>query len=171
MVRAYVVTFAFVTFRVLNNYGAHLTAPTGQRSGDNNWLGLFGALPLLVAEVILRTPTIAFAPGVQLNPSVKARGPEDFPVLPVPSVVYLLFACGLREAVASQRQLAHSLARGREDRVAKCGNKRRHAGFSHSGGRRRAFDNVYIDLPRSVVHSSRLGSRRSSTGRRHRRSL
>lgn len=53
MVRAYVVTFAFVTFRVLNDYG-----PTSQLQPGNDraltiaWASW--ALPLLVTEVILQ---------------------------------------------------------------------------------------------------------------------
>ena len=51
MVRAYVVTFAFVTFRVLNDYypGARLQ-PDGERSVTIGWA--CWALPLLVTEAI-----------------------------------------------------------------------------------------------------------------------
>jgi hypothetical protein len=53
MVRAYVVTFAFVTFRLLNDYG-----PTSHLQPDNDQAITIGwacwALPLLVTEVILQ---------------------------------------------------------------------------------------------------------------------
>ena len=53
MVRAYVVTFAFVTFRVLNDYG-----PTSHLQPDNDRAITIGwacwVLPLLVTEVILQ---------------------------------------------------------------------------------------------------------------------
>ena len=53
MVRAYVVTFAFVTFRVFNDYG-----PTSRLQPDSDRAITIGwaswALPLLVAEVILQ---------------------------------------------------------------------------------------------------------------------
>jgi predicted membrane protein DUF2306 len=53
MVRAYVVTFAFVTFRVLNDYGptSHLQPPDHRviTIGWASWV-----LPLLVVEVILQ---------------------------------------------------------------------------------------------------------------------
>jgi hypothetical protein len=53
MVRAYVVTFAFVTFRLLNEYG-----PTSHLQPDNDRAITIGwacwALPLLVTEVILQ---------------------------------------------------------------------------------------------------------------------
>jgi len=53
MVRAYVVTFAFVTFRVLNDYG-----PTSRIQPDNDRAITIGwacwVLPLLVTEVILQ---------------------------------------------------------------------------------------------------------------------
>jgi hypothetical protein len=49
MARAYVVTFAFVTFRVLNDY-----FPGSRRQPDQDRiLGMLG-LPLLVTEVILQ---------------------------------------------------------------------------------------------------------------------
>jgi len=53
MVRAYVVTFAFVTFRVLNDYGptSHLQ-PAGDRAITIGWA--CWALPLLLTEVILQ---------------------------------------------------------------------------------------------------------------------
>lgn len=53
MVRAYVVTFAFVTFRLLNDYGptSHLQ-PENDRSITIGWA--CWALPLLVTEVILQ---------------------------------------------------------------------------------------------------------------------
>jgi hypothetical protein len=53
MVRAYVVTFAFVTFRVLNDYGptSHLT-PANERAITIGWA--CWALPLLISEVILQ---------------------------------------------------------------------------------------------------------------------
>jgi len=53
MVRAYVVTFAFVTFRVLNDYGwtSHLQ-PANDRAITIGWASW--VLPLLVAEVILQ---------------------------------------------------------------------------------------------------------------------
>jgi hypothetical protein len=61
MVRAYVVTFAFVTFRVLNDYGptSHLQ-PDGDRIVTLGWISW--VLPLLVTEVVLqlrrmRSPT------------------------------------------------------------------------------------------------------------------
>ena len=53
MVRAYVVTFAFVTFRVLNDYG-----PTSHLQPDNDRAITIGwacwVLPLLLTEVILQ---------------------------------------------------------------------------------------------------------------------
>lgn len=53
MVRAYVVTFAFVTFRVFNDYG-----PTSRLQPDNDRAITLGwacwALPLLVTEVVLQ---------------------------------------------------------------------------------------------------------------------
>jgi uncharacterized membrane protein YozB (DUF420 family) len=53
MIRAYVVTFAFVTFRVLNDYG-----PTSQLKPDQDRALTIGwacwAIPLLVTEVILQ---------------------------------------------------------------------------------------------------------------------
>ncbi len=53
MIRAYVVTFAFVTFRVLNDYG-----PTSQLKPDQDRLLTIAwacwAVPLLVTEVILQ---------------------------------------------------------------------------------------------------------------------
>ena len=53
MVRAYVVTFAFVTFRLLNDYG-----PTSHLQPDNDRAITIGwacwVLPLLVTEVILQ---------------------------------------------------------------------------------------------------------------------
>jgi hypothetical protein len=53
MVRAYVVTFAFVTFRLLNDYG-----PTSRLQPDNDRAVTIGwaswVIPLLVAEVILQ---------------------------------------------------------------------------------------------------------------------
>jgi len=53
MVRAYVVTFAFVTFRVLNDYG-----PTSHLQPDNDRAITIGwacwTLPLLVTEVVLQ---------------------------------------------------------------------------------------------------------------------
>jgi hypothetical protein len=63
MVRAYVVTFAFVTFRLLNDYG-----PTSHLQPDNDRAITIGwacwVLPLLVAEVVLqlrhmRSPVIS----------------------------------------------------------------------------------------------------------------
>jgi hypothetical protein len=53
MVRAYVVTFAFVTFRVFNDYGptSHLQ-PAQDRVLTIGWA--CWALPLLFAEVILQ---------------------------------------------------------------------------------------------------------------------
>lgn len=53
MVRAYVVTFAFVTFRVLNDYypGARLQ-PDGDRAITVGWVSW--VLPLLFTEVILQ---------------------------------------------------------------------------------------------------------------------
>lgn len=53
MVRAYVVTFAFVTFRVLNDYGptSHLQ-PDGDRAITVGWA--CWTIPLLVTEVILQ---------------------------------------------------------------------------------------------------------------------
>lgn len=53
MVRAYVVTFAFVTFRILSDYGptSHLQ-PDGDRSITIGWA--CWALPLLFTEVILQ---------------------------------------------------------------------------------------------------------------------
>lgn len=53
MVRAYVVTFAFVTFRVLNDYGptSHFQ-PANDRAITIGWV--CWALPLLVTEVILQ---------------------------------------------------------------------------------------------------------------------
>jgi hypothetical protein len=53
MVRAYVVTFAFVTFRVLNDYGpTSRLQPVGDRAITIGWA--CWALPLLVTEVILQ---------------------------------------------------------------------------------------------------------------------
>jgi uncharacterized membrane protein YozB (DUF420 family) len=53
MVRAYVVTFAFVTFRVLNDYGpTSRLQPANDRAITIGWA--CWALPLLVAEVILQ---------------------------------------------------------------------------------------------------------------------
>ena len=53
MVRAYVVTFAFVTFRVLNDYGpTSRLEPADQRVVTIGWA--CWALPLLVTEVILQ---------------------------------------------------------------------------------------------------------------------
>jgi len=53
MVRAYVVTFAFVTFRLLNDYG-----PTSRLQPDNDRATTIGwacwVLPLLLTEVILQ---------------------------------------------------------------------------------------------------------------------
>ena len=63
MVRAYVVTFAFVTFRLLNDYG-----PTSHLQPDNDRAITIGwacwVLPLLVTEVIiqvrhLRSPAVS----------------------------------------------------------------------------------------------------------------
>lgn len=53
MVRAYVVTFAFVTFRVLNDFGptSHLQ-PDSDRALVISWTSW--ALPLLITEVILQ---------------------------------------------------------------------------------------------------------------------
>jgi len=53
MVRSYVVTFAFVTFRLLNDYGptSHLK-PVGDRIVTMVWTSW--AIPLLFAEVILQ---------------------------------------------------------------------------------------------------------------------
>jgi hypothetical protein len=53
MARAYVVTFAFVTFRVLNDYGptSHLQ-PDGDKAITMAWASW--VLPLLAAEVILQ---------------------------------------------------------------------------------------------------------------------
>jgi hypothetical protein len=53
MVRAYVVTFAFVTFRLLNDYGptSHLQ-PANDRAITIGWASW--VLPLLVTEVILQ---------------------------------------------------------------------------------------------------------------------
>jgi drug/metabolite transporter (DMT)-like permease len=53
MVRAYVVTFAFVTFRILNDYGptSHLQ-PANDRAITIGWASW--VLPLLVTEVILQ---------------------------------------------------------------------------------------------------------------------
>ena len=53
MVRTYVVTFAFVTFRLLNDYGptSHLQ-PDNDRAVTMGWVSW--VLPLLVAEVILQ---------------------------------------------------------------------------------------------------------------------
>jgi len=53
MVRAYVVTFAFVTFRVLNDYGptSHLQ-PDGDRIVTLGWISW--VVPLLVTEVVLQ---------------------------------------------------------------------------------------------------------------------
>ena len=52
MIRAYVVTFAFVTFRVLNDYG-----PTSHLKPDQDRILTFGwacwAIPLLITEVVL----------------------------------------------------------------------------------------------------------------------
>jgi hypothetical protein len=53
MVRAYVVTFAFVTFRVLNDYGpTSRLQPAGDRAITIGWA--CWALPLLLTEVILQ---------------------------------------------------------------------------------------------------------------------
>jgi predicted membrane protein DUF2306 len=53
MVRAYVVTFAFVTFRVLNDYGpTSRLQPAGDRVITIGWA--CWALPLLVTEVVLQ---------------------------------------------------------------------------------------------------------------------
>ena len=53
MVRAYVVTFAFVTFRILNDYG-----PTSRLQPDSDRTVTIGwacwVLPLLVTEVVLQ---------------------------------------------------------------------------------------------------------------------
>jgi hypothetical protein len=53
MVRTYVVTFAFVTFRVLNDYylGARLQ-PDGDRAVAVGWA--CWALPLLFTEIVLQ---------------------------------------------------------------------------------------------------------------------
>lgn len=53
MVRAYVVTFAFVTFRVLNDYGptSHLQ-PDADRGNTFIWISW--VVPLLVTEVVLQ---------------------------------------------------------------------------------------------------------------------
>jgi len=53
MVRAYVVTFAFVTFRVLNDYGptSHLQ-PDGDRIVTLGWISW--VVPLLVTEIVLQ---------------------------------------------------------------------------------------------------------------------
>ncbi len=51
--RAYVVTFAFVTFRVLNDYGpTSRLQPPGDRAITIGWA--CWALPLLLTEVILQ---------------------------------------------------------------------------------------------------------------------
>src|SRR6202140_488902 len=68
----------------------HLPAQTNQRAADNNWLGLLGP-PAAGRRSHSATPTIAFAPDVQLNPPVNARTAKISPVLPVPSVV--IFFC------------------------------------------------------------------------------
>jgi len=64
MVRAYVVTFAFVTFRLLNDYGptSHLQPP-GDRIVTLGWISW--VLPLLVTEVVLqlRRMRSSVAPG------------------------------------------------------------------------------------------------------------
>ena len=53
MVRAYVVTFAFVTFRLLSDYGpTSRLQPDGDRSITIGWA--CWALPLLVTEVVLQ---------------------------------------------------------------------------------------------------------------------
>jgi uncharacterized membrane protein YozB (DUF420 family) len=53
MVRAYVVTFAFVTFRVFNDFGpTSRLEPAGDRAITMGWA--CWALPLLVTEVILQ---------------------------------------------------------------------------------------------------------------------
>ena len=53
MVRAYVVTFAFVTFRVFNDFGpTSRLQPDGERSVTIAWASW--ALPLLVAEILLQ---------------------------------------------------------------------------------------------------------------------
>jgi hypothetical protein len=53
MIRAYVVTFAFVTFRILNDYG-----PTSQLKPDQDRVLTIGwacwAIPLLITEVVLQ---------------------------------------------------------------------------------------------------------------------
>lgn len=53
MIRAYVVTFAFVTFRLINDYG-----PTSRLQPDNDrvltLIWLCWAVPLLIAEVVLQ---------------------------------------------------------------------------------------------------------------------
>jgi uncharacterized membrane protein YozB (DUF420 family) len=53
MIRAYVVTFAFVTFRLMNDYG-----PTSRLQPDNDraltLIWLCWAVPLLIAEVVLQ---------------------------------------------------------------------------------------------------------------------
>jgi len=53
VVRAYVVTFAFVTFRVLNDYypGSHLQ-PDSDRAVAMGWASW--VLPLLATEVLLQ---------------------------------------------------------------------------------------------------------------------
>jgi uncharacterized membrane protein YozB (DUF420 family) len=53
MIRAYVVTFAFVTFRLLNDFGppSHIQ-PEGYRAVTYAWL--CWAIPLLITEVVLQ---------------------------------------------------------------------------------------------------------------------
>jgi uncharacterized membrane protein YozB (DUF420 family) len=53
MVRAYVVTFAFVTFRVLNDYGPlSKLQPVGDRAITIGWA--CWVVPLMVTEVVLQ---------------------------------------------------------------------------------------------------------------------
>jgi len=53
MIRAYVATFAFVTFRVFNDYGpTSRLQPDGDRAITIGWA--CWALPLLVTEVLLQ---------------------------------------------------------------------------------------------------------------------
>jgi hypothetical protein len=61
MVRAYVVTFAFVTFRVLSDYGpTSRLQPEGDRSITIAWA--CWAIPLLITEVILQLRRMRTSP-------------------------------------------------------------------------------------------------------------
>src|ERR1700758_1352258 len=57
------------------------------------------------------------------------------------------------QIVTRQRQVADSLARGGEDRIAKRGNKWWNSWLSDSSRRSRAFRNVYVRLIRHFVDS------------------